>query len=98
MASTRTYGHIFNRCVDLPDPMQTYLDGVLVAEKVDDLERVRNNANGQELLAVVAALHHKAIGDIGVQTCSFAAFVCCTHLSTRRSTIGICAFLNCFFA
>ena len=38
----------------------TDLDGVLVGEEVDDLERVRDEANGQELLAVVAALHHQA--------------------------------------
>ena len=40
--------------------MYTDLDGVLVGEEVDDLERVRNNADGEELLAVVAALHHQA--------------------------------------
>lgn len=40
-------------------PRHTHLDGVLVGEKVDDLERVRDNADGQELLAVVAALHHQ---------------------------------------
>ena len=44
----------------LPLPILTYLDGVLVGEEVDDLERVRDNADGQELLAVVAALHHQA--------------------------------------
>ena len=40
---------------------RTHLDGVLVGEEVDDLKRVRDNADGQELLAVVAALHHHAI-------------------------------------
>jgi hypothetical protein len=28
---------------------------------MDDLESVSNNANGEELLSVVAALHHQAI-------------------------------------
>ena len=41
--------------------MYTDLDGVLVGEEVDDLERMCDNANGQKLLAVVAALHHHAI-------------------------------------
>lgn len=36
------------------------LDGVLVGEEVDDLERVRDNADGEELLAVVTAIHHHA--------------------------------------
>ena len=35
---------------------------------MDDLKRVRNNADGHELLAVVAALHHKATW--GIRTCS----------------------------
>ena len=37
------------------------LDGVLVGEEVDDFESVSNNSDSQELLAVVAALHHHAI-------------------------------------
>ena len=37
------------------------LDGVLVGEEVDDFESVSDNSDGQELLAVVAALHHHAI-------------------------------------
>ena len=40
--------------------MYTDLDGVLVREEVDDLERMCDDADGQELLAVVAALHHQA--------------------------------------
>ena len=40
--------------------MSANLDGVLVGEEVDDLERVRDNADGKELLAVVAAVHHHA--------------------------------------
>lgn len=38
----------------------TNLDGVLVGEKMNDLEGVGDNADGEELLAVVAALHHHA--------------------------------------
>ena len=37
-----------------------HLDGVLVGEEVDDLERVRDDADGKELLAVVTTLHHHA--------------------------------------
>ena len=36
------------------------LDGVLVGEEVDNLERVRDDADGKELLAVVTAVHHHA--------------------------------------
>ena len=39
---------------------QTHLDRVLVGEEVDNFEGMCNNADGQELLAVVAALHHQA--------------------------------------
>ena len=35
-----------------------YLERVLVGEEVDDLESVRDDADSQELLSVVAALHH----------------------------------------
>jgi hypothetical protein len=38
----------------------SHLDGVLVAEQMDDLKRVCDDADGQYLLAVVAALHHQA--------------------------------------
>ena len=44
-----------------------HLDGVLVGEEVDDLERVRDDADGQELLAVVAALHHHAESFMNMQ-------------------------------
>ena len=60
MASTRTYESALNTECDWKE-LGTYLDGVLVGEEVDDLERVRDNADGQELLAVVATLHHQAI-------------------------------------
>lgn len=38
-----------------------HLDGVLVGEEVDDLEGVGDDADGQELLAVVATLHHERV-------------------------------------
>ena len=37
-----------------------HLDGVLVGEEVDDLERVRDNADSEEFLAIVTTLHHQA--------------------------------------
>lgn len=78
------------------------LDRVLVGEEVDDLERVRDNANGQELLAVVATLHHQAKprkhSSVFISFNCYNLAISAAHLSTRRSTIGICAFLNCFFA
>ena len=79
-----------------------HLDGVLVGEEVDDLERVRNNADGEELLAVVAAVHHHAAlsETHRTRTVSISPYetTCIPHLSTKRSTMGICAFLNCFLA
>jgi len=36
------------------------LDGVLVGEEVDDLERVGDNTDGKEFLSVIAAFHHQA--------------------------------------
>jgi hypothetical protein len=39
------------------------LDRVLVGEEVDDLEGVLDNADGQRLLAGVAALAHEADGE-----------------------------------
>lgn len=79
---------------------QTHLDRVLVGEEVDDLKGVRDNADGHQLLAVVATLHHQA--DSAHQSVSTAFQHCAhgsdTYLSTKRSTMGICAFLNCFFA
>lgn len=38
----------------------TDLDGVLVAEQVDDLKGVGDNSDGKDLLSVVATLHHHA--------------------------------------
>ena len=42
------------------DGVDEDLDGVLVGEEVDDFEGVGNDADGEELLAVVASLHHQA--------------------------------------
>jgi hypothetical protein len=39
---------------------ETYLDGVLVGEEVDDLKCVCDDANCHELLAIVATFHHQA--------------------------------------
>ena len=38
------------------------LDGVLVGHDVDDLEGVGDNAGSQELLSVVATVHHDGVG------------------------------------
>lgn len=83
--------------------LKTYLNGVLVCQEVDDLERMCNNADGQELLAVVATLHHQArtkkriVGKTHVRERvrrqdefrGVKAHVVNTHLSTNRSTMGI---------
>ena len=37
----------------------TNLNRILVCEEVDDLECMRDNADSQELLAIVATLHHQ---------------------------------------
>jgi hypothetical protein len=42
------------------DGVNEDLDGVLLGDEVDDLEGVLNNADGHDLLAVVAAVHHQA--------------------------------------
>ena len=75
--------------------IDAYLDRVLVGEEVDDLEGMSDNADSKELLAVVAALHHETeCIQLKVQLTRTKK----THLSTNRSTMGICAFLNCFLA
>jgi hypothetical protein len=73
----------------------TNLDGVLVGEEVDDLECMCDDADSHKLLAVVAALHHQTAVILSTFTLVKGP---CAHLSTNRSTIGICAFLNCFLA
>ena len=75
--------------------MYTDLDGVLVGEEVDDLERMCDNANGQKLLAVVAALHHQANIHSNTRPATASEAVrplrraYNAHLSTNRSTMGI---------
>jgi len=78
----------------------TDLDRVLVGKKVDDLKCMRNNANCHELLSVITALHHQAeqTRPSVKQHVPKPRNEDNTHLSTNRSTIGICAFLNCFLA
>ena len=38
-----------------------YLEGVLPGQQVDDLEAVLDDPDGQQLLAVVPAVHHQAV-------------------------------------
>lgn len=54
-------GRVFTRTT-VNDSINEHLDGVLVGHEVDDLEGVLDDANGQELLAVVAAVHHQRVG------------------------------------
>ena len=92
MASTRTYESALNTECDWKE-LGTYLDGVLVGEEVDDLKRVRDNADGQELLSVVATLHHQARYvqkcQLHISTWDQNQGVTAAHLSTNRSTMGI---------
>merc|ERR1740128_155174 len=43
------------------DGIDQDLEGVLSAERVDDLEAVLNNPDGHQLLAVVSAVHHEGV-------------------------------------
>ena len=43
------------------DGVDKDLEGVLPGQQVDDLEAVLDNPDGQELLAVVPAVHHEAV-------------------------------------
>lgn len=45
----------------------SHLDGVLVGEEMDDLKGMGDNSDSQELLAVVATVHHKARKKIRVE-------------------------------
>jgi len=45
------------------DGINENLDGVLVGEKVDDLESVLDDTDSHELLSVVAAVHHQGVGE-----------------------------------
>ena len=55
-------GRVFTRTA-VDDGIDGDLDGVKVGEEVDDLERVLDDADGHELLAVVAAVHHEGVGE-----------------------------------
>lgn len=45
------------------DGINENLDGVLVGEKVDDLESVLDDTDSHELLSVVTAVHHQGVGE-----------------------------------
>ena len=47
------------------DGINENLDGVLVGEKVDNLERVGDDSDGHELLSVVSSLHHQGVDKSG---------------------------------
>jgi hypothetical protein len=46
----------------LEDGIDKDLDGVLVSREMDDLEGVLDNADSNQLLAIVTAVHHEGIG------------------------------------
>ena len=58
-ASRANAGRVFPRTA-VDNSFNKHLDGVLVRENVNQLERVLNNAHSHELLAVVAAVPHHA--------------------------------------
>ena len=49
--------------VPVDDRVHDHLDGVGVSEQVDDLQGVLDDADGHDLLAVVAAVHHEGVGE-----------------------------------
>jgi hypothetical protein len=59
--STNAGGVLTGGRVD--DGVNKLLDGVAVGEKVDDVESVLDDADGHDLLAVVAAVHHERAGE-----------------------------------
>ena len=62
LASVADTGRVFaGRGVH--DSVDEDLDGVGTSHEVDDLERVLDDAEGHELLAVVAAVHHEAVDE-----------------------------------
>jgi hypothetical protein len=66
---------------------------------VDNFEGVGNNAESEELLAVVATLHHEANHEVNaINATVVPGRFLWAYLSTNRSTMGIWAFLNCFLA
>jgi hypothetical protein len=48
------------------DGVNEDLDGVLLGDEVDDLESVLDDADGHDLLAIVAAVHHEAEMSVSV--------------------------------
>lgn len=42
---------------------KTYLQRILASQQVNDLESVFHDADGHELLAVVATTHHQRVGE-----------------------------------
>lgn len=44
------------------DGINNDLEGVEVSQEVDDIHGMLDNSDSHELLAVVAAVHHKGIG------------------------------------
>jgi len=55
-------GGVFARTA-VEDGIDSDLDGVLVGDEVDDLERVLDNSHGLQLLSVVASVHHEGVGE-----------------------------------
>ncbi len=80
----------------LRENCMSHLDGILVGQEVYNLKRVGDDSDGHDLLAVVATVHHQAVWDC--MSVGYRLKGRDTHLSTRRSTMGIWAFLNCFLA
>ena len=60
-AGANTRGVLTGGRVD--DGVNKLLDGVGVGEQVDDIESVLDDANGHDLLAVVAPKHHEGAGE-----------------------------------
>merc|ERR1719242_646215 len=58
--STTDTGRILTR-TRVNDGVDQNLNGVLASHQVDDFEAVLDDADGQELLAVVAAVHHERV-------------------------------------
>lgn len=55
-------GRVFS-WASVDNSINNNLEGVLVCEKVDDFKSLLDNANSHKLLTVVAAVHHKRVGE-----------------------------------
>ena len=53
------------QCAPVQKSLHDDLDGVLVCEQVDDLHGELNDAHSQDLLSVVASVHHQRVGESG---------------------------------